>query len=119
MPLVKRFEDLRIWQEARLLAKLVYEDFRECKDWSFRDQVQRAAVSVMNNLAEGFDRISVATSNHLFDVAKGSAGEVRSMYYLACDLSYVDKATAEERQERAYNIACGIVKYIQHNKNKK
>ena len=68
---------------------------------------------------EGFDRISVATSNHLFDVAKGSAGEVRSMYYLACDLSYVDKATAEERQERAYNIACGIVKYIQHNKNKK
>ena len=51
MPLVKRFEDLRIWQEARLLAKLVYEDFRECKDWSFRDQVQRAAVSVMNNTA--------------------------------------------------------------------
>ena len=39
MPLVKKFEDLRIWQDARELAKLVYEDFRECKDWSFRDQV--------------------------------------------------------------------------------
>lgn len=112
MSLVQRFEDLRIWQEARVLGQLVYQDFAQCKDWAFRDQIQRAVVSIMNNLAEGFERYSAATTNHLFDVAKGSASEVRSMYYLAEDLHYVTSEVAQDRRERASIIIRGIISFI-------
>ncbi len=56
----ERFEDLRIWQEARQLVKQVYIDFRENREYGFKDQIQRAGVSVMNNIAEGFERNSDA-----------------------------------------------------------
>jgi len=116
MALVQRYEDLRIWQEARELARLVYSDFAHCKDWGFRDQIQRAVVSIMNNIAEGFQRFTAPTTRHLFDVAKGSAGEVQSMYYLAEDLHYVTPDVAQDRRDRASSIIRGIISFI-HNRN--
>jgi four helix bundle protein len=120
MTLVQKFEDLRIWQEARELVKLIYLDFGKGTpghhDYGFKDQIQRAGVSIMNNSAEAFERISTATAKHLFDVAKGSCGEVRSMYYIAEDLKLVTPEIAEERRKRTIKISRGIVKYITHNK---
>ncbi len=108
----KQFEDLRIWQEARVLAGFVYKDFgsgTRCeRDFGFRDQIQRAGVSVMNNIAEGFERFGPAEFAHLLSVAKGSCGEVRSMVYLAEDLHYLSPEIAQAHREKAHGISRGI-----------
>jgi four helix bundle protein len=78
----ERFEDLRIWQEARVLANAIYDATDALRDFDFRGQIRSAAVSVMNNVAEGFERRTDADFAHFLDVAKGPAGEVRSMLYL-------------------------------------
>ena len=108
----KQFEDLRIWQEARVLAGSVYRDFgfgTPCeRDFGFRDQIQRAGVSVMNNIAEGFERFSPAEFAHFLSIAKGSCGEVRSMLYLAEDLHYTTAEIAQLHREKAHGISRGI-----------
>jgi len=102
------FEDLRIWKEARQLVKLIYKDFREINDYGFCGQIQRAGVSIMNNIAEGFERRSDADFARFLDIAKGSSGEVRSMYYSAEDLNYVSVETGTERRIFAKTISQGI-----------
>jgi four helix bundle protein len=87
MSFAQRFEELEIWQEARRLYREVYLLLRGCKDYSFRDQMQRAALSVMNNIAEGFERRTKKDFAHFLDLAKGSAGEVRSMAVAAEDVA--------------------------------
>jgi four helix bundle protein len=122
MDKARRFEDLWIWQQARELAKAIYEDFRTgaaAKDFGFRDQIQRSGVSIMNNLAEGFERSTDADFARFLDVAKGSCGEVRSLYYTAEDLGYVDSATAEARRSKARQIFAGIASLISHVRSNK
>jgi four helix bundle protein len=76
------FENLEVWQEAVELAAAVYELLRECRDLGFRGQMQNAAVSVSNNIAEGYERDSNAEFIRFLIIAKGSCGEVRSMAYV-------------------------------------
>ena len=98
---VRRFEELWIWQEARKLVAEIYRDFRSgrgSKDYGFRGQIQDAGVSIMNNIAEGFERITDPDFARFLDVAKGSCGEVRSMYYTAEDLGYIDSQPAGTRR---------------------
>lgn len=88
MATIQRFEDLVCWQKARILTKEVYRALASCRDYGFKDQIQRAAVSVMSNIAEGFER---GTKNELVNylhIAKGSAGEVRAQLYVALDAGY-------------------------------
>jgi len=98
MSLASNFEDLTIWQDARQLLKEIYSIFMikglAQRDYGFRDQLQRAALSVMNNIAEGFERSSKADFARFLDIAKGSCGEVRSMLYVASDLGYIQKDNA-------------------------
>jgi four helix bundle protein len=96
---VKRFEELEIWQEARRLTEAIYrltktESF--LKDFALRDQVQRAAVSVMSNIAEGFERGGNQEFIQFLYVAKASCGEVRSQIYVALDQGYMSKMDSEE-----------------------
>ena len=96
---VKQFEDLEVWQEARRLTQTVYrltkaEKFS--KDFALRDQVQRAAVSVMSNIAEGFERGGNQEFIQFLYVAKASCGEVRSQIYVAFDQDYISKTDSEE-----------------------
>jgi four helix bundle protein len=79
MSFAQRFEELEIWQQARALNKNVYVLLKNCDDYSFRDQMRRASLSVMNNISEGFERRTKKDFAHFLDLAKGSAGEVRSM----------------------------------------
>ena len=95
MRFAENFEDLQIWQRSRVLTNAVYNAFEKIRDFEFRSQIQRASVSVMNNISEGFERRTKKDFAHFLDLAKGSAGEVRSMLYLAEDRRYIDKSFAE------------------------
>lgn len=108
----REFEDLRIWQQAQLQAVGIYRSFGAGspaeRDFGFRDQIQRAGVSVMNNIAEGFERRTPADFARFLDTGKASCGEVRSMCYLAEDLGYLSPEEAEERRSAARLISRGI-----------
>ena len=79
----QQFEDLRVWQAAQELNKLTSKKFKDNKRYFFRDQILKAALSISNNIAEGFERKSNKEWIYFLYVAKGSCGEVRSMLYLA------------------------------------
>lgn len=102
---VESFEDLRVWQEAQVLAKAIYKTFKSCTDWSFKDQICRAAVSVSNNIAEGFERKGNKELRRYLFIAKGSSGEVRSMLYLADELSYVTEQTQKKLIKQSVKIS--------------
>jgi four helix bundle protein len=119
MGTVRNFEDLAIWQMSRELVNCVYEDFRTCRDFSFRDQVIRAGISVMNNISEGFCRGSDAEFKQFLYVSRGSAGELKNMYYIAEDQSYIIPEKAIERRNKSQQLINSIsklIKYLKPNK---
>ena len=77
MGFAEDFEDLQIWQRSRVLTNAIYDAFEKNRDYDFRSQIQSAAVSVMNNIAEGFERRTKKDFAHFLDLSKGSSGEVR------------------------------------------
>lgn len=89
---IAQFEDILAWQKAHTLTVEIYKEFSKCRDYSFRDQIQRAAVSVMSNIAEGFERGSNADFRRFLFMAKGSGGEVRSLLRLALSLNYIPQS---------------------------
>lgn len=103
-----RFEDMKIWKEASQLTLDIYKIFKENRDYGFKDQIQRAAVSVMNNIAEGYERGTVKLFISYLLIAKGSCGEVRSMLYLGFRLSYLN----QDEYQRLTNQAVAISRMI-------
>src|SRR5918996_515595 len=96
---VKNFEDLEIWKDARRLTQEIYQLTKDSKfstDFALRDQIQRAAVSIMSNIAEGFERGGNQGFIQFLFVAKASCGEVRSQLYVALDQGYLGKTESEE-----------------------
>lgn len=87
---VKKFEELVAWQKVQDLSVKIYSHFSNIKDFSFRDQIQRASVSISNNIAEGFDRSSNKDFSRFLYMSLGSASEVKSMLYLASRLKLID-----------------------------
>ncbi len=117
---VKSFEDLQVWQDARILVKTIYEltssdNFR--KDYGLKDQIQRAAVSIMNNISEGFERDNNKEFMNFLGYAKGSAGEVRSMLYVALDLKYISKDNFDTNYNMAVNIITQISNFKKYLRN--
>lgn len=93
MATVHRFEDLLAWQKARELTREIYTALRSCRDGGFTDQIQRASVSIVSNIAEGFESgTRDGFINYLY-IAKASSGEVRAQLYVACDIGYIDIET--------------------------
>lgn len=92
MASITKFEDLIAWQEARALVKMIYKltsDGAFSKDFGMRDQIQRASVSVMTNIAEGFDCESTAEFARFLGIARRSAVEVQSLLYAALDVDHI------------------------------
>ena len=87
---VQKFEDLIVWQKSQDLAVEVYNMFKDCKDFAFKDQITRATVSISNNIAEGFERSSNADFSRFLYFSLGSVSEVRSMLYLAIRLELIN-----------------------------
>ena len=108
------FDELIIWQKARELVNNIYKMMDNCKDWGFKDQIQRASISIMNNIAEGFDSGSSAKFINYLNIAKGSCSEVRSMLFLCEDLHLCNETERVALQVTTKQINTGIVKMIDH-----
>jgi len=104
---VERFEDLIAWQKARQLTRVVYEFTRRgnwAKDFGLAGQIQRASVSIMSNIAEGFERNRQAEFHQFLSTAKASCAEVRSQLYVALDVGYLSQAEFEELLAQAEEV---------------
>ena len=107
--ITKNFEDIVSWKKSQILAVFIYKIFKNNKDFGFRDQIQRASISISNNIAEGFDRKGNKEFKQFLYIAKGSCSEVRSMLYIALELKYLSKSEFNE----IYNLTIEISRLIQ------
>jgi four helix bundle protein len=120
MSLIKKFEEIRAWQEARTLSQLVYKVTQSgafSKDYGLRDQIQRAAVSAMANIAEGFDCDSKAEFARFLGIARRSVVEVQSLLYCALDIGYISKETFDQlfaQADKTKALIGGFKHSLQH-----
>lgn len=119
MSTVKCFEDLDIWKEAVSLSLQVYEQLKDCRDYGFRDQIQRSAISVPSNISEGFERQTNKEFIQYLYIAKGSCGELRTQLYIASKVSIVKVEVAHQLIEEAKKLSSKIFKLIEYRKNYK
>jgi four helix bundle protein len=114
---VRHFEDLEVWQKARSFTKAVYRvtsSERFSRDFALRDQVRRAAVSVMANIAEGFERDGDREFRQLLTLGKGSAGEARAHLYVALDAGYLTPEEFQELQQTIRDVSRQIWGLMDH-----
>ena len=118
MATLKRFEDIEAWKKARELTRDVYRCSKVgpfARDFGLRDQVRRAAVSVMSNIAEGFERGGTAEFVQFLAVSKGSAGEVESQLYVALDQEYISEEQFRSLKQTAVStkrLIAGLMSYL-------
>lgn len=120
MSKITRFQDLNCWKEARILVKKNYKISSKgnfSKDYGLRDQIRRASVSIMTNIAEGFSRFHRKDTVRFFDFAQSSAAEVQSLLYVAEDLDYISCETADIIREDALRCQKMILSLIRHFNN--
>ncbi len=116
MTRINRFENITAWQKAREVVKSIYEITGKesfAKDYSLKDQIRRASISVMSNIAEGFSRQTDREFTQFLHVAKGSASEVQSQLYVALDLKYISEDTFKglyELSEETIRLVSGFVR---------
>lgn len=115
MATIKKFEDLEIWKEARLLAneiRLVVISSELKNDFRFKDQIQASSGSIMDNIAEGFERNGNLEFRQFLSIAKGSAGETRSQLYRALDYGYINNEKFEILKKDLENLSGKINNFI-------
>jgi four helix bundle protein len=108
---VAKFEDLIAWQKARKLTREIYELTNEggfAKDFALRDQIRRSSVSVMSNIAEGFERVGLTEFHRFLSIAKGSCAEVRTQLYVAFDVGHMDETKFQVLMSAASEVAAII-----------
>ncbi|MGP8216070.1 MAG: four helix bundle protein [Bacteroidia bacterium] len=110
-----KFEDIIAWQKAKEMAVLIYNDFGKTKDFGFKDQMQRAGVSLMNNIGEGFERRTNNEFKQFLFITKSPCGEVRSMLYLAEELNNISENSFNKLfalAEEISKILSGLIKTL-------
>lgn len=118
MKKAQRFEELIVWQLSRELVNLVYEGSDKWRDYSLKDQIRRAAVSVVSNIAEGFERGTKEEFLYFLYIARGSCGEVRAQLYVALDQKFVAQSEFEKIFDKADHTSRMIAKFIAGYKDK-
>jgi four helix bundle protein len=111
-----QFEDLEIWKEGMRIALKIYEIMKDCKDFGFKDQIQRAAISVPSNIAEGFERQTNKEFVQFLFIAKGSCGELRTQIYLGHQLKYINKEDYDILLDKAKMLSSKIGNFIKTRK---
>lgn len=120
MATIERFEDLELWQSAREFSKFIFDitcnEYFE-KDYRFKSQVRSSAGSVMDNIAEGFERNGNKEFVYFLYISKGSCGETRSQLYRALDCNYISEESFNLGQEKAIllsKVIAGFIKYLKN-----
>ena len=114
---IRHFEEIEAWQTARKLANMVYELSKRgefARDFGLRDQMRRAAVSILSNIAEGYESRTQALFIDLLGRAKGSAGEVRAQAYVALDQRYIDQKQFDVLHDLADKAARQIYRFMSY-----
>jgi len=121
---IERFEDIKAWQEARVLVKMIYavvdSDRHFSSDYKFREQIQGTAVSIVSNIAEGFSRRTTKEFVQFLFIAKGSVAEVQSQLYVALDQSYINEEKFNEVYSKSDEVArliSGFIRYLLNKEN--
>jgi len=120
MSQIQKFEDVMAWQQARVLTKDVYAVSKAgpfARDFGLRDQIQRASVSTMANIAEGFDRGGDKEFIQFLSTSKGSCGEVKSHLYVALDQNYITPTIFDRIYSKADEVGrlvFGFMEYLRH-----
>ena len=118
MSTIQKFEDLKVWQKAREVNLHIYKLSNKgsfSKDFGLRDQIRRASVSIISNIAEGFERNGNKEFNQFLSIAKASAAEVRAQLYVAIDLEYISKEEFEEVVTKLIEVSkmlAGLMNYL-------
>ncbi|MEN9562569.1 MAG: hypothetical protein RIR73_813 [Chloroflexota bacterium] len=119
MPTIRRFEEIEAWQTARELTRMIYsitDEGKISRDFGLKDQLRRASVSVMSNIAEGFESSSQALFIRYLGIAKASAGEVRSQLYVARDVAFLSDqqfSTLFQLAEKASRQISRFMSYLE------
>ena len=120
MSAFQRFEDIEAWQKARELTKAIYalsNDGQFARDFGLRDQIRRASVSIMSNIAEGFGRGGNKEFIQVLSTAKGSASEVQAQLYVALDAGYINQDQFQKlysETEATARMIAGLLRYLQN-----
>jgi four helix bundle protein len=121
---IKKFEDIEAWQKTRELAKTIYDvtaGGKFSRDFGLKDQIRRAAVSILSNIAEGFERGGDKEFVQFIAMAKGSSAEVRAQLYVALDQGYVAQETFDRLSDLTIQInrmLSGLMKYLRSSEYK-
>lgn len=125
MATIQRFEDLSSWKKARVLTRRVYAVSKRgafAKDFALRDQMRRASLSVMSNIAEGFERETDRDFARFLTIAKASTGEVRCQLYVAFDEGYIDQETFDKLMaliSETSRLIAGLIRYLRKSESRK
>ena len=117
MSKIDNFEDLEVWKLARQFSKEIYsltENSSFSKDFRFRDQIRASSGSIMDNIAEGFERNGNKEFIQFLYIAKGSCGETRSQLYRALDINHIDKDAFDLNYHKAYKISQSLANFIKY-----
>lgn len=118
MSSIRRFEDLEAWKISREITKEIYRISKNdlfARDFGLRDQIRRASVSIMSNIAEGFERDGDKEFINFLSIAKGSSGEVRAQLYVALDQNYISQDefnTLHNKVTENSRVIAGLIKYL-------
>ncbi len=110
--MVSRFEDLEVWKEGMRLAVKIYRSLEACRDYGLRDQMQRAAVSIPSNIAEGFERSTNKDFIRFLYISKGSCAELRTQVYLAVETGMMEKPAGDDILETTKKISAMLYQLI-------
>ncbi len=116
--MVSRFEDLEVWKEGMRLAVKIYKGLSGCGDYGLRDQMQRAAVSIPSNIAEGYERNTNKDFIRFLHISKGSCSELRTQIYLAVEIGIFDKSIGDELLQSTRKISGMLHNYIKVRKER-
>ena len=117
---INHFEDIEAWKKGREVVKEIYSITKEprfSRDFALKDQIRRSAISIIANIAEGFERDSNKEFIYFLAIAKGSAGEVRSLLYVAFDEGYIDSITMKKLMATSHasiNLIAGFINYLKN-----
>jgi four helix bundle protein len=124
MAVIEKFEDIEGWKLARQACNRIYDITQSepcCRDFAFVNQIRRASVSIMSNIAEGFERDGNKEFLQFLSIAKGSCGEVRSQLYMANDRAYIDRKEFDEiygMLVEASRTISGLMKYLKQSEDR-